>query len=86
VSPGRVRVEDLPPEVARKVAGRTGQARKVRGSTQARDRSPRFDDSEPGNYRAHCSSCGEVFTSEAAANRHCRSHIGHRRTVWDGLG
>jgi hypothetical protein len=71
VSPGRVRLEDLPPEVARKIAGRTGRARRVQGSGPKRDRSSRF----------RCHDCHATNTTQAGAERHA-DRTGHRRIEW----
>jgi hypothetical protein len=66
--PGRVRYDDLPAEVRKRIAGRTGRARKARGSAPRRDRSARF----------RCHDCGATFTAYAPAERHANAP-GHRR-------
>jgi hypothetical protein len=75
MSPGRIRLEDLPPEVAAKIAGRTGRARRVQGSGPKRDRSTR------SQWR--CPDCGAMFTAYAPAEAHSDSRK-HRRIelVW----
>jgi hypothetical protein len=71
--PGRIRLEDLPPEVARKIAGRTGHARKVRGSAPRRE--------TPRSARFRCHDCHAANTTQAAAERHA-DRTGHRRIEW----
>lgn len=73
MSPGRIRLEDLPAEVAHKIAGKTGRAQRVRGSTPKRDRSDRC---EAARWRCH--NCGAIFTAYAPAERHT-NRPGHRR-------
>jgi uncharacterized C2H2 Zn-finger protein len=66
--PGRVRIEYLPPEVAKRIVARAGRQKRVRGSTRDDDRSERW----------RCHNCGAVFRAYAAAERHA-NQPGHRR-------
>jgi rubredoxin len=62
MSPGRIRAEDLPPEVRRKLVGRA--VRRAQPSTNR----PTSHDDMPTRWR--CRGCGKVFTAWAAAQRH----------------
>jgi hypothetical protein len=71
VTPGRINADDLD-KSTRKRLGVDKATAKAKGKAKGK--------ADP--YSAHCSTCGDTFASEAAANRHARQ-LGHRRTVWD---
>jgi hypothetical protein len=73
--PGRIRADDLPAEVRRKIVGRA-----LRHVAPARPARPTPDDDLPARWRCH--NCGAVFTAWAPAQRHANSP-GHRRIVLD---
>jgi hypothetical protein len=72
--PGRIRADDLPAEMRRKIVGRV-----VRLAPPSTNR-PTPNDDLPARWRCH--HCGAVFTAWAPAQRHANSP-GHRRIVLD---
>jgi hypothetical protein len=76
--PGRIRADDLPPEVRRKLAGRA-----VRCAPLSTNRPAADDDDLPPRWR--CRGCGKRFTAWAAAQRHAGAPE-HRRIELDLKG
>jgi rubredoxin len=74
--PGRIRADDLPAEIRRKLVGR------ARRSAPPAARSTPGDDIPP---RWRCRGCGKVFTAWAAAQRHAGAPE-HRRIEIDLKG
>jgi hypothetical protein len=76
MSPGRIRLIDLPPEVRAQIAGRE------KGRLAPRPPRPAADTAERLKTTWTCHNCRAHFTTWAAAQRHSNAP-GHRRIELD---